>query len=187
MAKKNYPLVNLLISLKESENRGKLATLRSGASDPYNNFEALSIIGNLIPDGKDESFKNAMLLSTLFSIHPLHTENRNIGEGLKYVRNRLTVGGESLDARFLLLLNSDHQDLPHNLLQICRFLANKEIAIDYHQLFEDLRFWTHQEKRVQLRWARGYWAFQKDEQENEDINQDKNNNSDFLKNNEETL
>lgn len=166
MAKQNYALVELLFSLKKSDNKAKLSALRRGAADPYNNFEALSIIGNAITDQSDDSFKNAMLLATLFAVHPLHQENQNVGSALRKVRNSLTVGAESLDGRFTQLLNSDYEDLPHYLLQTFRFLANKEVGLDYHQLFYDLKYWTHQDKFVQMSWAKSYWGFKAEKENN---------------------
>ncbi len=178
MAKKKHALIELLISLKDGDNKAKLATLRRGAADPFNNFEALSIIGKLIPDSRDETFKNSMLISTLFAVHPKQDNDRNIGEALKKVRNALTVGEESLDGRFTLLLNSEYEDLPHNLLQICRFLANKEVGIDFHQLFDDLKYWTHQDKFVQRNWAKGYWGNKKEtENQEQNVQQENINNN----------
>lgn len=178
MGKKNYPLIELLLSLKDSDNRAKLAALRRGASDPFSNFAALSVIGWAINDPRD--FKNAMLISTLFAVHPRHTDNQNIGDAFRMVRNSLTVGQESLDTRFTLLLRCDYEDLPHQLLQACRFLANKEIGIDYFQLYDDLRYWNRTDKSVQLNWAKSYWVKPKTNE-----NQKENLNSNFINNNQE--
>lgn len=173
MSKKNYPLVELLLSLKNSENRAKIAALRRGASDPFNNFEALSIIGKTIPDQNDNTFKNSMLLATIFAEHPKHIDNQSIGDALRKVRYGLSVGAESLDARFIQLLNSDFEDLPHYLLQTCRFLANKDVGIDFHILFDDIQYWTHQDKFVQLKWAKDYWGY-KEKPDNQEITKQSN-------------
>ena len=173
MDKNNNALVELLLSLKNTGNRAKLAALRRGASDPFNNFEALSIIGKVLPDQRDSTFKNSMLLATLFAVNPLHREDRNLGAALRKVRNSLVVGAESLDGRFTLLLNAEYEDLPHHLMQTFRFLANREIGIDFQKLFDDLKYWAHRDKFVQLRWAKEYWGRKKEEEE---VKNEENNN-----------
>lgn len=170
MNNETNPLVSFLISLKQKEDRASLAKLKRGASDPYNNFEVLSIIGRYLPDNQDDTFRNSMLLATLFAIHPQHSKDCNLGAALRKVRLSLQLGQESLDSRFALMLNSDKEDLPHHLLQNLRFIANKDIGIDYDILFKDLKFWNHPDKFVQLSWAKEYWGkFEKHEEKVETI------------------
>jgi len=176
MTQQKNELVEMLISLSDNEKRAELSALRKGASDPFNNFEALRIVGPKIHDDSDQQFKNAMLLATLFAIHPKQIKYNNenqintLGTTLRKARSILDFGQDSLDARFTTLLNTDFEDLPHLLVQIFRYLANKDIPVDYYQLAKDIEYWTHPDKFVQFSWAKDYWTSKKLDETNNNEN-----------------
>lgn len=60
--------------------------------------------------------------------------------------------------RFECLLEAKGEQLKQTLRQMVQILKSKDIAIDYRTLMEDLYHWDSDDKRIQLKWARDYWA-----------------------------
>jgi len=76
--------------------------------------------------------------------------------------------GKTIEARFKALLDADIDELPWRLRHLTSQLAAVGIAIDWPDLLKDLRRWPDPQRRVQIRWAREYWAA------SEGINQSEN-------------
>lgn len=66
--------------------------------------------------------------------------------------------GKAIEARFKALLDADTDELPWRLRHLTSQLASVGIAIDWPDLLKDLRRWPDPQRRVQVRWAREYWA-----------------------------
>ena len=66
---------------------------------------------------------------------------------------------DSMEARFVALLNADTDDLDDHLRHAISLLkANKPPEpLDWFQLFQDLLQWDHPEGYIQLRWARDFY------------------------------
>lgn len=69
----------------------------------------------------------------------------------------------NVDRRFAVLLDSHPDDIPKRLRQAVSLLASghrrsKDIAIDWVQLLDDLLYWSAENRDVQRRWARDFWA-----------------------------
>lgn len=157
--------VNKLLALDNDRERGAIAKLKRSAGDPYRNFESLAVIGKWISDSSDRTFKSCILTAVLFSISKNHAINhRNFGESLAIARSKLKVGEESLDLRVAALLNAHEEDLPYYMVQLVRYVAGKEVTINYYQLIRDLYYWNSADKPVQMRWAKSYWAHRKEEE-----------------------
>ena len=73
-----------------------------------------------------------------------------IGEYMGRVRS------ESVEKRFMALLEADADQLPHHLRQMCALLADS--AIDFAALLDGLLFWDAPGKGTQWRWARDFYA-----------------------------
>lgn len=161
--------VGFINSLGDRDDRAALAKLKRAAGNPFQNFEVLPVIGEYIPPGAREwEFKCYMLVASLFSLNPLNSDKiGNLGESLVIFRNTLSVGGESFENRFAAILNADDEDIAHRLVQVVRQISREDIYINYYRLLDDLLYWNLSDKPVQLRWARSFWAYQK---ENDDKN-----------------
>jgi CRISPR type I-E-associated protein CasB/Cse2 len=48
--------------------------------------------------------------------------------------------------------------LPTYLRQAVSFLRSKEVPVNWHQLFHDLRRWSYENRPVQREWARAFWG-----------------------------
>lgn len=65
---------------------------------------------------------------------------------------------ESIERRFIVLLDADDEQLTHQLRQVVALLRAEEgISIDWAELLRDLLFWNHDERRVQMNWARAFY------------------------------
>lgn len=84
-----------------------------------------------------------------------HQPGRTLAKALweaKQLRN-----SESIEKRFLALLDADRDQIVHRLRQAVGLV---EGGVDFAQLLADLLFWFHPERRVQARWAREFYGEQ---------------------------
>ena len=61
----------------------------------------------------------------------------------------------STEKRFVTLLDSDRDQLPHRLRQMIALL--RDHAIDFGALLKDLLYWNNDQKRTQNAWARDFY------------------------------
>ena len=77
----------------------------------------------------------------------------NIGESLSQLRDE----SGSIEKRFAALLNAHQDDVAQHLRHLIGLLKSKDVAVDWSQLIWDLRGWDFDDRKVQRRWARGFW------------------------------
>lgn len=75
-------------------------------------------------------------------------------------RLALASDSGSVELRFLALLDSDPDQLPHRMRQMITLMSSWDIAPDWAKLRRDLNWWRNEERTVQQRWARSYYAHQ---------------------------
>jgi CRISPR system Cascade subunit CasB len=144
--------------------RAMFARLRRSFTHDGVNFNALRDLGDLLPGDKEGRFfdlEDYLLVACLFAIQPQSGGGRSLGKALNKLRNKLAVGAESLDRRFVAVLDSDHTDLPYRLRQIIQLLKSNEVPVNYRSLLADLKAWDHPDRIVQRRWATDYWITSK--------------------------
>lgn len=61
----------------------------------------------------------------------------------------------SIEKRFIALLDADEGQLAYRLRQMVTLL--KEHTIDFDSLLKELISWNHQDKFVQIRWAKAFY------------------------------
>jgi CRISPR system Cascade subunit CasB len=71
----------------------------------------------------------------------------------------------SIERRFITLLDSDRDQLPHRLRQVVAML--KDYPLDFEALLTGLLYWNDDRKRTQNAWARDFYQNMKDELETE--------------------
>lgn len=65
---------------------------------------------------------------------------------------------ESIEQRFIALLDADEEQLPYRLRQMVQLVKGEdEIRIHWAVLLDDVLDWPHEERRVQRRWARAFY------------------------------
>jgi CRISPR system Cascade subunit CasB len=147
--------IGYLLNLAEEgrENRGALADLRSGLGKEPGKMARVH--SHVVPYLQEKSYNDRWyyLTATLFGAFPQHRSGRSLGAAFRQLRQR----SDSMEARFVALLNAHPDDLDDHLRHIISLLKANEQPLDWFRLFEDLLKWDHPEGRVQLKWARDFY------------------------------
>lgn len=61
----------------------------------------------------------------------------------------------SFEKRFIALLDADEGQLPHRLRQMIALL--KDYSFDFGALLNDLLWWSHPDRWVQIKWAKEFY------------------------------
>jgi len=169
-------MVEYLVKLAKNEDRGALASLRRLASDNVGATAAYRHVLAFVPEGdgprQRADVQRYLQIAGLFGVHPHHhgpagtggesaaayAPRRNMGHVMAEVS-----GGKDDNAterRFLRMLESHEEELPTHLRHAISMAAGAQggtVGVDYVQLYWDLRYWTSDDRKVQLRWARSYY------------------------------
>lgn len=149
---------------RESPDRAALAALRRAAgSYPGTSAAAHPYVAPWIPmEMSDREADAFYLIAALFATHPMNWETNldqpgrtNFGASFHQLRNEES---ESVERRFVALLNSHRDDLPNHLRHAVSLLRTNEVRVDFAQLLQDMRYWDHPDRFVQRDWARSFWA-----------------------------
>lgn len=165
-------LVSSLERLRDKKDRAALAKLRRGLGKKEGSPEMYPYVADYLGESRWEAERN-LLLAALFGFHPDRAlRGKSMGKVFREIKGEGDAS-DSLKKRFANLLSADREDLPGRLRQAVSLAKSKGVAVDYHQLFYDLRAWSHSERYVQLRWARDFWGYQKeaDQQPDDEMKQ----------------
>jgi len=189
-------LVHFLERQRDAKGRANLAELRRAAADPLRDTRSIWILGGILPEADGWAFDAYRLVGTLYAIHaqrfstpeggynvPKFKEDGNddpyarksFGESLRRLRTQLGPGQESLDQRFVALLDSDREDIAVPLRGFIQRIASaeKRIPVDYFQLLNHLLKWDGD--KTKRRWARDYWQPVRTGREEDDLFKETNN------------
>jgi len=160
--KHEHPFISYLERLKKNNDRGTLAALRKGAGKtPGTAIEQYPYVVPWIPKECSRWTENVhYLIAGLYALHPDPGGRKNIGEVFRILYQK--TKSDSIEDRFVALLNSHPEDLPKHLRHAVSLAKSKDIPIDWHQLFRDVKRWNASEKWVQKRWAKAYWEKKKE-------------------------
>jgi len=151
--------VKYLVSLVEREDRGALAALRRGVGKPPGTTpDTFPIMVPRTADMDRFAADTYFLVGSLFALHPLNCKEGNMGTTFAAIRKPQAEEGDSLEKRFVALLNADAEDLPNHLRHAVSLAASKDVAINWAQLIAALRHWNHLDRFIQRRWAEQFWG-----------------------------
>ena len=163
--------------------RANLSELRRAAADP-SDTRSIWILGPLLPERDGWESDAYRLAATLYAFHaqrfttpdgghklpkfsddgePVTYKRRSFGESLRRLRTQLGAGEDSLDKRFVALLDTDTENLAAHLRGFIQRIASaqKDIPVDYGQLLTDLLNWNGNQQTLiptpRRQWARDYW------------------------------
>lgn len=157
--------VRYLISLEPDKNLGALAALRRGLSgEPRTVAAVFPYVVPYLPTTATLAEQQAYeLVAALFATHREHwyvqrgqRELRNMGAS--FARLSLNRAKESLEKRFVALLNASGEDLRYHLRHAVALLKASDISIDWAQLLRDVQEWGDEDRPVQRAWARAFWG-----------------------------
>jgi CRISPR system Cascade subunit CasB len=148
---------HLLSFAKEgNEDRGALADLRSGlGKEPGQMARVHKHVVPWLPERRYDD-RWYYVTAALFGSFPKHRGGFSVGRAFKPLREK----SDSMEARFVALLNAHPDDLDDHLRHAVSLLKANEQSIDWFRMLEDLLQWDHPEGHVQLRWARDFYGGQ---------------------------
>ena len=148
--------IGYLLSLAKDgqEDRGALSDLRSGlGKEPGQMARVHKHVVPYLPE-KRWNDRSYYVVATLFGSFPKQRSGYSLGKAFKLLRQK----SDSMEARFVALLNAHADDLDDHLRHAVSLLKSNEQPLDWFTLLEDLVQWDHPEGHVQLRWARDFYA-----------------------------
>jgi CRISPR system Cascade subunit CasB len=143
----------LSLAIDGQEDRGALADLRNGlGKEPGKMARVHKYVVPYLPE-KRYNDRWYYVVATLFGLYPKHRNGRSLGAAFGTLRSK----SDSIEARFVALLNSHPDDLDGHLRHAISLLKSHEQPLDWFRLFDDVLNWDDPEGRVQLRWAQYFY------------------------------
>ncbi|HKV39596.1 MAG TPA: type I-E CRISPR-associated protein Cse2/CasB [Blastocatellia bacterium] len=143
----------LNLAKEGKEDRGALADLRSGLGKGPG--EMSRVHKHVVPYLPEENYNDRWyyLTATLFGAFPQHQEGRSLGAAFRPLEQK----SDSMEARFIALLNAHPEDLGGHIRHAVSLLKANKQPLDWFRLFKDLLQWDHPNRCIQLRWARDFY------------------------------
>ncbi len=157
---KTNPFIDYLKTLSEDDRRkSALASLRRGLGKPLGTDpSSYRYVVPWLSANFSKAQENAyFLVAALFALHPGSSIQGNLGEHLGKIRQS-SINPEAIDRRFSALLSCHSDDLPVYLRQMISLLKSKEIDVNWGELLDDIVQWNRPDRRIQKKWARGFWG-----------------------------
>lgn len=143
----------LSLAREGQEDRGALADLRTGLGKEYGKMSRVhKHVVPFLPESRHEECWY-YLVATLFGSYPKHRSGRSLGAAFRPLRAK----SDTMEARFVALLNAHLDDIGHNLRHVISLLKANEQPLDWFQLFHDVLHWDASDGCVQLQWARDFY------------------------------
>src|SRR5262249_19616278 len=98
----------------------------------------------------------ASLAAGRIGTQPIEAEDVSLGKAFSRLAD--ATGSESIEQRFIAILNTAKEDLPVHLRYAVSLMRSKDIVFDWGMLLRDLLAWDYERSPVQRRWARHFWA-----------------------------
>lgn len=149
-----HPFVTYLEGLSRRDDKRALASLRRGLSQPLS-AEVLRYILPFLPAHaslRDEAMY--VLLAGLYATHPLPATE---GLGGAMARIQRLTGSDSIELRFIALVDADAEQLPVHLRHAVQLCKAHNIGLNYHTLLRQLLRWNDDARPSQLQLARQFW------------------------------
>jgi CRISPR system Cascade subunit CasB len=150
-------LIGYLRKLAMSQDRAALAHLRRGLGrKPGDAMEMYPYVGKYASEGVSKVQERAVFLTAaLFAYYPDAPQNiGDLGSSVK----RISEKSDSIERRFVALLDADADDLHYYLRQIIGLLKANDVPVNWERLFKDIRNWSSDSRYVQRKWARSFWG-----------------------------
>lgn len=150
-----------------SKARAALAALRRGlGKEPGEALEMYRYIVFWTQNATHAREEAYYLIAALFAAHGLSwpaigdedaPERTNLGASLARLAAGKT-GSDSVEKRFMALLNCARADVPDHLRRVVALLKAHDIPIDWLRLLHDIMNWDRDDRCVQRAWARAFWG-----------------------------
>lgn len=163
MSERQVPFVDYLERLRED--RGALAALRRGLGQPAGTVASMyRYVVPWLPAGSSGwQERPYYLVASLFAFHPQVGGTGNMGRHFADARKK-GEDATAIERRFTALLAAHPDDLDTYLRQAVSFVRSRDVPVNWHQLFSDVRRWHYEDRRVQKEWAQAFWGWREDEE-----------------------
>ena len=156
--------IEALVALYKQEDRAALAALRRGLGKPLGETMEMHPYVAPFTQGLTRQQEDAYyLIAALFGLYPgeswTSSESRlrtNLGASLRWLVNE--SGSESVERRFVVLLNAHADDLSEHLRQTISLLKSQDIPVDWRQLLRDVINWDDDNRFVQRNLSKAFWG-----------------------------
>jgi CRISPR system Cascade subunit CasB len=146
--------IEYLQSRSKNDTKVKATLRRSLAFAPGKHIQSFPFVEPFVQDKYPWERKAHYLVAGLWAAG----KNGEMPFAVACRKLKEETGSESIEARFIALLDSDEEQLPHRLRQMNSLLKN--YSIDYQKLLGDLLWWNKSDRSVQARWAKEFYGFQ---------------------------
>ena len=155
----NEEFIKMLMTFHTQENRAALAMLRRGlGKQPGEAMEVYRYIGNFAANAKSKTHEDALhTVATLFGLYPSPNregDHTNLGVSVSELAEK--SNRDSIEKRFVALLDSHSDDLPNHLRQMVGLLKANDVRINWLQLLQDINWWDDDQRKVQRHWAKSF-------------------------------
>jgi CRISPR system Cascade subunit CasB len=164
--------IDWLEGLNEKDTRVRAVLRRSLAFDPGQYVAAYPYVEPFVKN-EDKSWRREMhyLVAGVWAAHWRDGQSgQRMSVGKACAAYQLASGSASTERRFIALLDSEPEQLPHRLRQMIALL--KEQRIDFDALLTGLLYWNEDQKRTQNAWARDFYRNMNQETELAPISQE---------------
>ena len=149
--------IGYLKGLEKRQDRAALAHLRRGLGKPPKTaMEMFPYLGRFLSHDAKPNYENTVfIVAALFAYYPdAKNTSGNLGASLR----ELKENSDSIEKRFVALLNAEAEDLPYYLRQIIGLLKSNAVAVNWERLFKDVQNWNSDKRFVQQKWAEQFWG-----------------------------
>jgi CRISPR system Cascade subunit CasB len=156
--------IKTLEHLITNDDRAALAALRRGLGQrPGETMELYPYVVPYVQRLRYTSDENAYyIIASLVGLYPTLSWERGDGKQLTNLGASLALlkedSGDSLEKRFVALLNAHADDLPEHLRQAISLLKSKDKPVNWLRLLRDIKQWDRENRMVQRLWAKGFWG-----------------------------
>jgi len=149
--------IDWLESLNAKDTKARAVLRRSLAFEPGLFVPAYPYVEPFMAE-EDNFWKRKVfyLVAGLWAAHWREDrEGAPVSIGKACAAHQVTSRSASTERRFITLLDSDSEQLPHRMRQMLALL--KEQALDFDNLLKGLLYWNDDRKRTQNSWARDFY------------------------------
>lgn len=142
---------------RAGEDRAVRAALRRGLGQPPGYApEMLMHMAPRVQGMPEWQERAAYIVASLFALHPKNTDTGNMGDHMARLRGK---NDDALERRFGVLLAAHSEELDVYLRQAVTMLEQKDIPVNWLQLFKDISGWGHPDIQAQVRraWANSFY------------------------------
>ena len=149
-------------------NRAALAELRRSLTQaPGTYVRAYRYVPPYVHNLFDRQRDAYFLVAGLFATHSDVAADETLGASIKKLYLEKD-SSDSVEKRFITLLDADETQLPYRLRQMISLLRSEGIPVDYLSLLKHLTSWDHPERWVQRLWASDFYRQPYDNSEKSD-------------------